>query len=107
MNRLTLYFLPLGLLLVACSQPVETPEAVNISTSPTPASTETAIPSTIFEESPPTEMAPEPTSSPTVTPSATPVEVADHCLDCHTDKEQLIATARQEEDVPDESSGPG
>ena len=29
------------------------------------------------------------------------------CLACHADKDQLIATARQEEEIPSESSGPG
>lgn len=31
----------------------------------------------------------------------------DYCLGCHTDKEQLIATARLEEAVEEESTGVG
>ena len=36
-----------------------------------------------------------------------PTDVVDHCASCHTDKEQLISTAKPEEIVEKESSGAG
>jgi len=57
-----------------------------------------------------------PTESPTTQPVPTEVvveptdmvaEPVDECLLCHTDKDQLIATAKEEEEVVHESSGPG
>lgn len=33
--------------------------------------------------------------------------VVNHCLDCHTDKQTLIDTAKPEEEVVSESSGEG
>jgi uncharacterized lipoprotein NlpE involved in copper resistance len=53
------------------------------------------------------QSAPEATAT-TVAASATqsPGEV-DHCAACHTDKEQLISTAKPEEAVEKESSGAG
>jgi hypothetical protein len=59
---------------------------------PEPVPTNTAIPPT-----------------PTVEPTET-VEVVvqvDYCVDCHTDKEQLISTAKPEETAEEESSGVG
>lgn len=59
---------------------------------PEPVPTNTAIPPT-----------------PKVEPTAT-VEVVvnvDYCVDCHTDKEQLISTAKPEEVAEEESSGVG
>lgn len=59
---------------------------------------------------------PEPTPTntaippiPTMEPTATVAVVAnvDYCVDCHTDKEQLISTAKPEETVEGESSGVG
>ena len=61
-------------------------------TTPEPVPTNTAIPST-----------------PTIEPTAT-IEVivnVDYCVDCHTDKEQLISTANPEELAEEESSGVG
>ena len=51
----------------------------------------------------------------TTAPSATavstatqaPTEVVDYCIDCHTDKDQLIQTAKVEEAKPKESEGAG
>lgn len=36
-----------------------------------------------------------------------PPDVVDYCASCHTDKEQLISTAKPEEIVEKESSGAG
>jgi hypothetical protein len=55
----------------------------------------------------PTDTAIPPT--PTLEPTAT-VEVVvsvDYCVDCHTDKDQLISTAKPEETAEEESSGVG
>lgn len=47
--------------------------------------------------------------TPTIEPTATIEVVADvdYCVDCHTDKEQLISTAKTEEVAEEESSGVG
>lgn len=49
----------------------------------------------------------EPTATPTLEPTPTEVVVADYCVECHTDKEQLIATAKEEEPAESESKGVG
>jgi len=59
-----------------------------------------------------TEIPPTETPSPTPTSEPTPAEevvaeVTDQCLSCHSDKVQLIETAKPEELVPNESSGVG
>ncbi len=48
-------------------------------------------------------------STPTIEPTETIEIVAkvDYCVDCHTDKEQLISTAKSEEVADEESSGVG
>lgn len=55
----------------------------------------------------PTNTAIRPT--PTIEPTATVVVIAnvDYCVSCHTDKEQLISTAKPEEADEEESSGVG
>jgi hypothetical protein len=35
------------------------------------------------------------------------VQAVDYCLDCHSDQELLIATAKEEEEVINENSGEG
>ena len=45
--------------------------------------------------------------APTAEPMEEPVVEENFCLSCHTDKEQLIATAKPEEVVEEESSGVG
>jgi uncharacterized lipoprotein YmbA len=49
----------------------------------------------------------EPTQVATVDPTAEPTQVVDYCVGCHTDREQLVATAKPEEEVEAESSGVG
>ncbi len=51
----------------------------------------------------------EPTALEPVAPTATVQTVAakDTCVECHTDKEQLIQTAKPEEVKPKESEGVG
>jgi hypothetical protein len=44
---------------------------------------------------------------PTATTAATEVAAVDQCVVCHTDKDQLIATAKIEEEVIKESEGAG
>ena len=48
-----------------------------------------------------------PTEAPTLVPTPEPTEVVDFCLDCHTDKEQLIAVAKPVLETESESSGVG
>jgi mono/diheme cytochrome c family protein len=47
-----------------------------------------------------------PTEAPTQTEAAV-VEPVNYCVECHTDKDQLIANAKIEEEVPEESEGAG
>ncbi len=56
------------------------------------------------------EVAEEPTEEPAPEPEPAPVveaEEVDHCLDCHTDKESLVSTAKPVEIVVAESEGAG
>ncbi len=53
-------------------------------------------------------------SAPTPVPTAplpeavlTPLSQTDYCVQCHTDKEALIETAKPEEKAPSESEGVG
>ena len=54
---------------------------------------------------------PEPTEIPTEEPTLVPipeiVEEVDYCVDCHTNKEQLISTAKPVVEKESESSGVG
>lgn len=57
---------------------------------------------------------PEPTLVPVKEPTSTPepeptvvVEIVDYCVDCHTDKEQLVATGKPVLTAEAESSGVG
>lgn len=40
-------------------------------------------------------------------PTATEVAAVNYCVECHTDKDQLIQTAKPEEEVESESEGVG
>ena len=59
--------------------------------------------------------APEPTTvatktsepAPTPEPTMEPTEMVDYCVSCHTDKEQLISTAKPVVEAEAESSGVG
>ncbi len=44
---------------------------------------------------------------PTSTPLILPDPVVDNCLECHTDKDKLVALATEEEDHESESEGVG
>jgi mono/diheme cytochrome c family protein len=61
----------------------------------------------------PTVAAPSPTvaqaaATATTAPTATEeIAEVDQCVECHTDKDQLISTAKVEEEVEDESEGAG
>ena len=48
-----------------------------------------------------------PTEAPTLVATPEPTEVVDFCVDCHTDKEQLIAVAQPVLETESESSGVG
>jgi hypothetical protein len=48
-----------------------------------------------------------PTEAPTLVPTPEPTEVVDYCVECHTDKEQLISTAKPVVEAESESSGVG
>lgn len=43
----------------------------------------------------------------TAAPTATAVAAVNYCVECHTDKDQLIQTAKPEEEVESESEGVG
>lgn len=77
-------------LLVACAP--QAPQAVPVETEP------------VMPEAVPTE-----TTAPSPTPESTATETVetDACVDCHTDKDQLILTAKVEEEIPEESEGTG
>lgn len=78
----------IGLVLTACA-----PQA-------SPAPTEAAV-ATVVNEEPGVTQAPTEAETPAVLPPS------GACLDCHTDKDRLIETAKVEEKVESESSGVG
>jgi hypothetical protein len=83
----------IALLLVSCSAPQAVPTETVVMAAPTATAspTNTSVP-----------------ASPT--PVNTPTEVAaavDYCIDCHTDKDALILTAKPEEEKEKESEGAG
>ena len=88
-----LSMLILVFLISACSQTSETqPPATQepeLSSSPTAEIEPTAVAEASIEEVEPTE------------------EAVDYCLSCHTDKDELIDTAKPEEEVISESEGEG
>jgi hypothetical protein len=82
----------LAVLLTACGAPQAAPTTTAVQAAPP-----TAVPATA-------------TSVPaSPTPANTPTEVAavDHCVTCHTDKDQLVLTAKPEEEKEKESEGAG
>ena len=62
----------------------------------------TPVPATPTEEPVEEESAP----APELATASEPVEV-NYCLDCHTDKDELISTAKTEEVVVSENEGEG
>jgi PBP1b-binding outer membrane lipoprotein LpoB len=87
------------LILVGCSAPEATPTAEVAA--PVEQPTQPQITATSVEATATVE------SSPTPASTATEVAVVDYCLECHTDKDQLILTAKIEEEAPKESEGAG
>lgn len=69
-----------------------------------PSDEQTAVVETVGEGQP-AEAEAEPVSE--EPPVAIPTEVADYCLECHTDKDTLVALAKPEEAVESESEGVG
>ena len=61
------------------------------------------VPPTVTEE-PVKENTPEPTEVVVNTPE---VEIVDYCVDCHTEKEQLVDTAMPMVEVVSENEGAG
>ncbi|MBT3336566.1 MAG: hypothetical protein HN855_01155 [Anaerolineae bacterium] len=62
------------------------------------------------QETPVQEPIEEATLVPTLPPPPTPTsepEIVSYCLDCHTDKERLISTAKPEEEIISENKGEG
>ncbi len=57
-------------------------------------------------QEPTEEIALEPTLPPPSTPTSEPA-ITNHCLDCHTDKDRLISTAKPEEEAISENKGEG
>jgi hypothetical protein len=113
--KYTIFLVLVTFILTACGEdeaPAPTEAAVSAPTAVVEeATTATLAPpeptATATEEPAPTETtAPTPTTEPTPTEEAI-AEVADQCLACHSDKEQLINTAAPEEIIPSESSGVG
>ncbi len=115
MTRLMLVFVAflLVLVLAACGSSAEekapTQEiAAATSTSKPVDPTDTPVPEPKATETVPPIPTEEPEPTATTAPTETPEPVeADECLACHMDKEQLIATAAQVEEVPSENSGVG
>lgn len=60
-------------------------------------------------ENPTQEPTEEATLEPTLPPSTptSEAEMVNYCLDCHTDKDDLISTAKPEEEVISENQGSG
>ena len=85
----------LTIVLVACSAPQVAPTAANPTAVEVAAATATKLP------------APTAENTPTEAATATEVAATDYCIECHTDKDQLIQTAKVEEEKPKESEGAG
>ena len=85
--------------------PTATPTVPPASPTPVPPSpTPTTEPS---PTSSPTTIPPSPTTEPSPTPAPEVASSDDSCISCHTDQEQLIATAKDEEVVESLSEGEG
>ncbi len=55
----------------------------------------------------PTATREAPTQPPVATETATAQPQVNYCVECHTDKDRLIQTAKPEEEVVEESEGAG
>ncbi len=93
--------------LVGCGQ--QTPSTVEVE--PTETNIAQPVEPTSIPTAIPTEESAEPTDEPSVDESAADSSSEDipedECLNCHTDKQSLIDTAKPEEEVVSESSGEG
>ena len=103
MSRKVIY-IPLGILalilLVGCGQsgtPIVSEPTNTVEISPAPPTAEKILP-TATSEAEAVESTPV---------NAQEDEPTDECLECHTDKQRLIDTAKPEEEVVSESSGEG
>jgi mono/diheme cytochrome c family protein len=91
--------LSIGMLLAACG-----PASVADQASP-PAPTAGAAVATILPTIAPTNTPPP--ATPTDMPAPTDVPVVDQCIECHTDKDELIDTADPVLEVVSENEGEG
>lgn len=84
--------------------PAETVSTASEVHTEAPPATDTQAPE--ITAAPTGEEAEAPTEAPTQTEVAAVAQV-DNCVECHTDKDQLIDTAAPEEEVVEESEGAG
>ena len=95
------------LLLAACSAPQATALPATIAVTQPPATQPPATATTAPTATATTAASPTPANTPTTAPTATEAVQANACIECHTDKDQLIQTAKVEEEKPKESEGAG
>lgn len=122
MTKLRLIVVPLVIVsfLAACSPSTQSSVAEEEATQDTLEATQDFPSPTEEPEIPPTETAtlvPTQTAMPTETATVAPTPlptatkevavISDACLGCHMDRDKLIATAKEEEKAPSESSGVG
>jgi len=88
----------LSVLLTACTAP-----------QPAPSETAAPVPATVAPPTATVVQAPSATATAESTPTleASPTVALNYCVDCHTDKEKLVATGKVEEAKPKESEGAG
>ncbi len=113
--RIWLYLVVMGAILISCAL-VSSPGLITLPAADRTSSTQSPMEVASVTEAPVETAAPavEPTEEPTEEPAqeTTETEVAvvdegDQCVACHTDKAQLIDTAKPEEEVVEESEGAG
>lgn len=92
--RIWLGLILVMLILPGCSAATTVPTATSVPATPT-----TVMPTPTVEQSAP--------ATPTVAILPTEVAEVDYCIECHSDKEQLISNAKIEEEAPEENEGAG